>query len=243
MRYGCRERSRPDPSRCGTGSAGSPELRTARALFRPRIHSRAPLAVEPLCKTASALGCPGRTRPAEGSRRKRADDLLGAGIVSTRACRLANENAFTAGSAPRPVRSVGADDGERVYGGLYPGMPVEIEVRLIGLALGFEQPRGVLQECRPDFMRPCGYKHARPELAVGVAVVFASRRRLHIEQRHLLRSTSSSSSWARLKPSMSSLRSARAELRSRTLRQPETRAARARRRASRSEAREYVPLA
>src|SRR5207247_2282643 len=86
------------------------------------------------------------------------------------------------------------EDRDRVYGRLDSGMPVGIKVRLVGLTLGFEQRRGVLQKCHAERVRTGFYRNAGLQVLVYVVVRWlilfrislVSRGRLHRERLHPL---------------------------------------------------------
>ena len=60
-------------------------------------------------------------------------------------------------------------------------MAVHIKVRLIGLPLGFEQRRRLLQECRGQFMGPGFHGNSHIQRSVDLAVILSGRRGLYSE--------------------------------------------------------------
>src|SRR5207248_1307589 len=108
--------------------------------------------------------------------------LPGAAFFLTRVSRPADKNTAAAGRISRAFRLVRAVDGDGVYGRLQARMPIHIEVRLVGLALGFEQGRGLLRKCGGKHVRTGFHRDADVEVVIHQVMVGAGRGRLYGEQ-------------------------------------------------------------
>ena len=83
-------------------------------------------------------------------------------------------------------RRMRADDRDLVDGRLHAGMAVDVVVRLEGLAVGFEQSPGPLEERHADLVWTGRHRHARPQVLVDRAVVADVFRRHDFEQAYPL---------------------------------------------------------
>ena len=144
-----------------------------------------------------------RDRPAQvrvrhgssvGALHQRAEDLSRRAIFfrARRALRLVQTgpSRLAQGRAEQPAparrisrrrRAVGADDGNRVDGGLDPRMPVEVEVGLVGLACSLLQERRLLQKRHAEVVHARPHRHAHLEVLVRRRVLRLALRRPHRE--------------------------------------------------------------
>ena len=92
-------------------------------------------------------------RPPIGAAHQRRKDALRAAFFLARLRRLADEDAAAAGRVAGALRIVRTIDRDRIDRRLDARMPVHIEVRLVRLALGFEQREGFFGKAAADSVR------------------------------------------------------------------------------------------
>ena len=100
--------------------------------------------------------------------------------------RMADEDAFAAGGVARAFRVERSHDGDGVKRRLDARVAVHIEVRLIGLALGFQKGGRLLQEGRGEFMGTGFDGHANLQTGIHFAVIVGAGGRFHGEDFHAL---------------------------------------------------------
>lgn len=99
---------------------------------------------------------------------------------------MADENSGAALAFAWARWVVGAGHRNRVESGLDARVAVHIEMRLVRLADGFEQVRGLLHKVRRQIVLPGLHGNANVQVGIHLAVILAARRRLNDEDLNAL---------------------------------------------------------
>src|SRR6202030_111856 len=86
------------------------------------------------------------------------------------------------GRVSSSVRAIRSNNRNRIQSWLQPGMPVQVKVRHVGLALGFEQGGSLLQEGNPKIVGAGPNRNPDVEILIDSAVILPVSWGRHLKQ-------------------------------------------------------------